>query len=121
MHPPHERRERHLLAPLPCAIPLCAWGLRALPRLGTVLGALTLAASVWLYVDVRWGAGALAVNRPDAPFGPLVHAFPVFAKGSVWPYALAGAVGAGLVALVLVELRRFPGSRPRPPRSLRRA
>ena len=40
---------RHLLAGLPLAIPLCAWGLRALPRLGTVLAALTLAASVWLF------------------------------------------------------------------------
>jgi hypothetical protein len=104
---------RHLLAALPLAIPLCAWGLRGLPRLGTALGALTLAASVWLYLDVRLGNGGLVADRPDAPFGPLTHVFPVFAKGSVWPFVLAGGVGATLAALAFVELRRSPGSRPR--------
>src|SRR3954453_198765 len=85
---------RHLLAALPLAIPLCAWGLRALPRVGIALAALTLAGSVWLYLDVRLGDGGLVVGRPDAPFGPLTRAFPLFAEDAVWPYALAGALGA---------------------------
>jgi hypothetical protein len=112
---------RHLLAALPLAIPLCAWGLRGLPRVGTALAVITVAASVWLYLDVRVGHGGLVAGRPDAPFGPLTGAFPVFAKGAAWPFVLAGAVGAGLAALVLVELRRFPGSRRPLPRSRRPA
>ncbi len=43
---------RHLLAALPLAIPLVGLGMRHLPRTGAALGGLTLAASVWLYVDV---------------------------------------------------------------------
>jgi hypothetical protein len=96
---------RHLLAGLPLAIPLCAWGLRALPRLGTALAALTVAASVWLYLDVRLADGGLAAGRPDAPFGPLTDAFPLFTRGAVWPYALSGALAAALAALAFFELR----------------
>jgi hypothetical protein len=96
---------RHLLAALPLAIPLVALGLRHAPRAGSALAALTLAASVWLYVDVRWGGGSLVDDRPDAPFGPLTDALPRFASGDDWPYWLAGALGAALAALVLIELR----------------
>ncbi|HEX4759500.1 MAG TPA: hypothetical protein VH256_01810, partial [Thermoleophilaceae bacterium] len=84
---------------LPLAIPLCAWGLRHLPRLGSALALLTVAASVWLYVDVRAGSGGLAAGQPDAPWGPLVKAFPRF-DGSALPAAVA--IGAGvLIALAL--------------------
>jgi hypothetical protein len=96
---------RHMIAVLPLAIPLVAWGLRHAPRVGGVLAALTLAASVWLYVDVRWGGGSLAGHRPDAPFGPLTEILPSFESGDDWPYWLAGAVGAALAALVLIEAR----------------
>jgi hypothetical protein len=72
---------RHLLATLPLAIPLTAWGLRRAPRTGSVLAALTLAASVWLYVDVRWGGGSLVAGRPDAPLGPLTDLLPSFGTG----------------------------------------
>jgi hypothetical protein len=51
---------RHLVAALPLAVPLMAWGLRHTPRLGIALSVLTLAMSVWLYADVRWGGGSLA-------------------------------------------------------------
>jgi hypothetical protein len=51
---------RHLLPALPLAIPLVSSGLRRAPRVGAALGALTLAASAWLYADVRWGGGSLA-------------------------------------------------------------
>jgi hypothetical protein len=96
---------RHLLAALPLAIPLVALGLRHAPRIGAVLIAITLAASTWLYLDVRLGSGGLVVGRPDAPFGPLTDAFPLFTEGSTWPFVLAGLVGAALVGLVALELR----------------
>ncbi|MDP9384089.1 MAG: hypothetical protein M3P50_02445, partial [Actinomycetota bacterium] len=47
---------RHLVAALPCAAALTAWGLRYAPRAGAVLGALTVAASAWLLVDLWTGA-----------------------------------------------------------------
>lgn len=87
---------RQLIAVLPLAIPLTAWGLRHLPRTGSVLALLTFAASVWLYVDVRLGDGGLAAGRPDAPWGPLVKAFPRF-DGSTYPTIVA--IGAGVLLL----------------------
>jgi hypothetical protein len=96
---------RHLLASLPLAIPLMAWGLRHAPRVGIALSALTLAASVWLYVDVRWAGGSFVTERPDAPFGPLEDAFPLFGPDGGWGYWLAGAIGLALAALALREVR----------------
>jgi hypothetical protein len=94
---------RHLVAALPLAIPLVAWGLRHLPRAGTVLIALTLAASAWLYADVRWGDGSLAADRPDAPFGPLTDVLPLFTTAGGWPFWLAGAIGIAVAAFALRE------------------
>jgi hypothetical protein len=37
-----------------------------------------VAASVWLYADIRFGAGSWVGDPPDAPWGPLVGAFPRF-------------------------------------------
>jgi hypothetical protein len=102
---------RHLLAGLPLAVPLVAWGLRHLPRLGAALTALTLVASAWLYADVRWGEGSLVTARPDAPFGPLTELLPLFDTGGGWPFWLAGAVGVALAALVARELRALRHSR----------
>jgi len=96
---------RHLLAALPLAVPLAAWGLRHAPRLGLALAALTLVASAWLYVDVRWAGGSFVTERPDAPFGPLERVFPLFGPGGGWAYWLAGAIGLALVALALREVR----------------
>ena len=76
-----------------------------------MLAALTLAASVWLYVDVRWGGGSLAADRPDAPFGPLTDALPLFEPGGAWPFWLAGAIGVALAALVVREARAARHSR----------
>jgi hypothetical protein len=102
---------RHLLAGLPLAIPLVAWGLRHMPRVGIFLIALTLAASAWLYIDVRWGDGSLAADRPDAPFGPLTDALPLFTPAGGWPFWLAAAVGAAVAALVFREARAARHSR----------
>ena len=97
---------RHLLAGLPLAVPLVAWGLRKLPRIGTALAVLTTASSVWLYLAVRLGSDGLVEPRPDAPFGPLTALFPRFGD-SAWPYALAAGIAAGLAALVLLEIRNW--------------
>jgi hypothetical protein len=95
---------RHLLAALPLAIPLVAWGLRHAPRVGTALAVLTLAGSVWLYVDARSG-GELVTDRPDAPFGPLVELFPLFEPDGGWAYWLAAGIAAAVVVLILREVR----------------
>jgi hypothetical protein len=95
---------RHLLAGLLLAVPLVAWGLRRAPRTGTALALLGVAASAWLYADVRWGGGGLAAGRPDAPWGPLEDAFPLF-DGSTGPYVVAGVVAAALAALCLLAWR----------------
>jgi hypothetical protein len=101
---------RHLLAALPLAVPLVAWGWRHAPHVGAVLAALTAAASIWLYVDVRWAGGTLVADRPDAPFGPLIGVFPFF-DGSIWPSLVAGAVGAGLLVLAAREALALRHSR----------
>ena len=102
---------RHLLAALPLAVPLVAWGMRHLPRVGLVLAALTVAASAWLYADVRWGDGSLAADRPDAPFGPLTDVLPLFTSDGGWPFWLAGAVGVAVAAVVLREALALRHSR----------
>jgi hypothetical protein len=94
---------RHLMAALPLAVPIVAFGLRHLPRVGTVLALLTVGASAWLYVDVRWGDGSLAADRPDAPFGPLTDLLPLFTPDGGWPFWLAGAIGIAVAAFVLRE------------------
>lgn len=97
---------RHLIAVVPLAIPLAAWGLRHVPRTGTVLAALTAAASVWLYVDVRFGSGGLAAGRPDAPWGPLLKAFPNF-DGSAYPTTVAIAAAVLILLWFLRDVRRW--------------
>jgi hypothetical protein len=96
---------RHLVAALPLAVPLAAWGLRHAPRAGTALALLSVAASAWLYLDVRLGDGGLAAARPDAPFGPLTRAFPLFERGATWPFVAAAATGCALAVLAVYELR----------------
>jgi hypothetical protein len=97
---------RHLLAALPLAVPLIAWGLRHAPRLGSLLGAATVAGCAWLYLDARLAGGELVTDRPDAPFGPLTAAFPLFGE-SPWPYALAAAIGVAALALIAREARHW--------------
>lgn len=96
---------RQLVAVLPLAVPLVAWGVRHAPRTGALLSLITLAGSVWLYVDVRTGAGGLVGPLPDAPWGPLVRAFPSFGGGA-YPYVLAAVIGVAALALGIWEWRR---------------
>lgn len=101
---------RELVAVLPLTAPLAALGMRQVPRLGALLVLMTLAASVWLWVDVR-GGGSLLADRPDAPWGPLVAAFPRF-DGGPWPYVIAAAVALAAAAPFVREeiavRRRLP-------------
>lgn len=89
---------RELVAVLPLLVPLAAFSLRRIPRTGLVLATLTLVASVWLWFDVRLGDGGLLTGRPDAPWGPLAEAFPLFA-GSAYPYVVSALLAAALAAL----------------------
>ena len=95
---------RYLIAVVPMMVPLIALGVRRVPRVGAVLGLVGVAASIWLYVDVRWNGGGFAAGRPDAPFGPLVHAFPYFDESTL-PYAVAIVIAAALAAWFLVDER----------------
>ncbi len=97
---------RHLLVALPLAVPLAAWGLRHAPRVGLGLTAISTAASVWLYLDVRLGDGGIVTPRPEAPFGPLTAAFPLF-DDSPWPYFAAAALALGVAALAAFEMRHW--------------
>jgi hypothetical protein len=92
---------RHLVAVLPLCVPLVALGLRRMPRVGAALGLITIAGSAWLYADLRWGGGTWIDARPDAPWGPLERAFPLFREGSTYPFALAAVLGAAVCAALI--------------------
>jgi len=96
---------RHLLAGLPLAVPLVAFGLARIPRTGLALAVIGVAASVWVWLDVRIGGAALAVDRPDAPWGPLDVVFPFYGDSAL-PYALTGGAVAALLAMLLIGLQR---------------
>lgn len=89
------------------AAPLTALGMRRTPRVGAVLAAIGVVASVWLYLDVRIGHGGLAANVPNAPWGPLERAFPLFDRGATYPFVLAAALAALAAALAVREHRRL--------------
>ena len=97
---------RHLVAVLPVAITLVALGLRRAPRIGAAAAALGVVASAWLVADVRLGGGTLVDDLPDAPWGPLVRAFPLFERGSAYPFVLAAAIGVALLATLVAGDRR---------------
>jgi hypothetical protein len=97
---------RHLVAALPLVVPLVALGSRRAPRVGALLGLIGVAGSAWIFLDARLGHGALVVGRPDAPWGPLDRVFPLFERGSVYPFALAGALAVGAAALLWLDWHR---------------
>ena len=99
---------RYLLAALPVAVGLVAWGLRQAPRTGAVLVAITFVTSVWWYTELRLGGDAIVVaGGPGsrAPLGPLDVALPLFGTASAGATIALAAVGAGLVALLAWEGR----------------
>jgi len=94
---------RHLLAALPLAVALCAWGLRRAPRAGAALIALTIVSSIWLYAELRIAGGALIGPSSRAPLGPLDGALPLFEGGSHGATAALCLAGAALAALLVYE------------------
>ena len=101
---------RHLMAALPCAAALAAWGLRHLPRTGAALAAISVVATGWLLVQLRAGSvdGWVAPDS-QAPWGPAVEAFPLYGVESVWADAVAVAVVTGVLALAVREGRAVRG------------
>lgn len=97
---------RHMIAVLPLLVPLVAVGLRRAPRAGALLGLVGVAASAWLYADVRWGGGGLVTGRPDAPWGPLETAWPYFGE-SAGPYVVAAVMFVALCVAFAVDGRTW--------------
>ena len=87
-----------LVVALPCAVPLIAWGLRHAPRVGLVLGALTLVGSVGVVASGAWSGSS------DAPWWPALGAFPV--EGSGWADAVFVCAAVACGALLVAELWR---------------
>ncbi len=92
---------RHLLAVAPLGAVLVAWATRHLPRIASVLGALTVLATVWILVQLHTQAvEAWSPPVSNAPWGPLEGLLPSYAGGSVW----ADAVSLVLAAVLLIVL-----------------
>jgi hypothetical protein len=103
---------RYLVAALPVAVALVAWGMRQVPRTATALVALTLVNSLWWYAELRFGdATIVGAGGPEspAPFGPLDAALPLFGTDSAGEAIAVAVVGVGLIALVTSEWRRARG------------
>jgi hypothetical protein len=101
---------RYLVAALPVAVALVAWGMRQVPRTAAGLVALTLVSSLWWYAELRFGSativGAAGTGSP-APFGPLGAALPRFGTDSVGEAIAVAVVCVGLLALVSSEVRAY--------------
>jgi hypothetical protein len=74
---------RELLPVLPVGGALAAWALRPAPRIGAVLGALTLTASAWLLIGARAGDGELAPPSGPLPWGGAETAVAILAAAAV--------------------------------------
>ncbi|HVF77404.1 MAG TPA: hypothetical protein VNA28_03825, partial [Solirubrobacteraceae bacterium] len=96
---------RYLLAALPPAVALVAWGLRQAPRVGGLLSALTFVTSIWWYAELRIDGGGVVGPSSQAPLGPLDAALPLFGSDSAGMIVALAAAGAGLGVLVASEWR----------------
>ncbi|MEA2194956.1 MAG: hypothetical protein QOG42_1390 [Solirubrobacteraceae bacterium] len=99
---------RYLVAALPVAVGLVAWGMRQAPRVAAGLVALTLVTSVWWYAALRLdGAAIVAADGPGsrAPLGPLDRMLPLFGTRSAGETIALAAVAAALAALAALEWR----------------
>ncbi len=97
---------RYLLAALPLAVALVAWGLRQAPRAGGALAAVTLATSVWWYAELRIGGGGTVGPSSSAPLGPLDAALPLFGSGGAGATVALVAAAVASIALVAYEWHR---------------
>jgi len=97
---------RYLVAALPVAVGLVAWGMRAAPRAAAALVAVTALMSVWWYAELRFGSTTLVGSGSRAPLGPLDAALPLFGTDSAGQAIAIAMLGTALVALVAHEWRR---------------
>lgn len=96
-----------MIATLPAAAALAAWGLRHIPRvLAGALALFSLGGSLWLVLAERSGSldGWLEVDT-SLPWGPPVAIFPDFTGNALWPAVLCALLLAGAAALVWRERR----------------
>lgn len=97
---------RRLLAVAPLAAVLVAWASRHLPRLALVLGALTVATTIWLVARLRLGSiGAWSPPVSSAPWGPLERLLPSYAGGSVWADAVSLILAAVAMTVLAMQWR----------------
>ncbi len=94
---------RYLVAALPLAVGLVAWGLRAAPRVGGGLVVVTLATSLWWHAALRIDGRAIVGPSSRAPLGPLDAALPMFGTGSAGATIAIVTSAAALAALVVAE------------------
>ncbi|MFP5361302.1 MAG: hypothetical protein ACLGI5_01075 [Thermoleophilia bacterium] len=99
---------RYLLAALPPAVALVAWGLRQAPRAGAALCALTLVTSIWWYAELRLDGGGMVGPSSTAPLGPLDDALPLFGTGSAGATVAIALAAAALAGLAAWEWRTRP-------------
>jgi len=104
---------RYLVAALPMAVALVAWGMRQAPRTAAALVAVTLVTSVWWYADLRLGDGGVAGAGSRAPLGPLGGALPLFGTSSAGATIAVGVSAAAVLALVALEWRAARARRSR--------
>lgn len=91
---------RHLIAALPLAVVLVAWGLRHVPRVGAVLIAVTLGTSAWLMVELHAEGSSWVGPGSDAPLGPLEALLPDFTRVSAGEIVVMVLGGAAAIALL---------------------
>ncbi len=99
---------RYLVAALPVAVALVAWGMRQAPRVAAALVAITLVASVWWYAELRLGEATIVGvggARSRAPLGPLDGGLPLFGTDAAGATIALAAVAAALLALLAYEWR----------------
>lgn len=96
---------RNLVAVLPLAAPLCAWGLRRAPRTGIALGGLTVAMSLWLSVELRVDGGGWIGPTSRVPLGPLDRGLPLFGTDSPGSAIAIALVACGLAAVLAQQWR----------------
>ena len=96
---------RYLVAALPLAVALVAWGMRQAPRTAAALVAVTVVSSLWWYAELRFGSATIVGADAARPFEPLDGALPRFATDSDGEAVAAAAVGVALLVLATHEWR----------------
>lgn len=102
---------RGLVPVLPLLAALTAVGLRRLPRVGTLLAAITLVSSVWLVAALVLAGGGWSAPT-DGPWAGIEVVLPRWGRGSAGAAALSLLPVGAIAALALDERRRRGQRRP---------